>query len=119
MQLNHFLKILIVTFSFLVFAGCKQEPLTYIELMQHPDVLHERYMSCQGVDSPECQLVKHAAQDFLALSTQGQENPELFGQNLIEAQEQLAAMQPQQPGYQALNEKINAMLAVVALTSPE
>ncbi len=119
--------------------GCDRKPLTYVYLMQHADEMQQAVADCQGQSTPECMMVKKAAQDYVDLNNIHQDNPELFGQRLLQTQQDYAKVtadlntlkqKPSDANNQkqmvalseqatALSEKISAMLAIVALTSPE
>jgi septal ring factor EnvC (AmiA/AmiB activator) len=117
--------------------SCNAGPLSYVELMRKPEVLHQEFANCQGVETARCDLVRQAAQEYEVLNTERQNNPELFGQRILLAQEEAAKLNAQlrqaqkdqqandqnmrkmQANYAALNQKIAVMLAIVSATSPE
>ncbi|MCD6039554.1 MAG: hypothetical protein K0S27_954 [Gammaproteobacteria bacterium] len=100
------IKIFIIFGGILILSGCKPV-LDYSYLMQHPDVLHKEYVRCRGQSSMQCEGVVRAAEDFRMLVQQRSENPELFG---------LEIMQAQQKGEK---QKVKIFYAVVKETSVE
>lgn len=114
-QFDRFLMLSVLLITLL---GCKQNS-TYLYFFRHPDVLQAELANCLKNDSPECKTVKRAANDFVVLNNQRQDNPEQFGLKILLAQEALAKLHNNQEAYKAQQEQIDAMLAVVATTSPE
>lgn len=86
-------------------SGCQQHDYSY--LMQHPEILQKEYESCRRQTSAYCDNVIRAAEDFRALILQHNENPELMG---------LQIMQAQQKGD---DQKVRTLYAVVRVTSQE
>lgn len=130
------LKITVMTLATFALFACKQE-MTYQELLRNPSVLQEKITQCENQKTAECDEVNRAGKDFFTLNTEFQQNPELFGQKVLSAQQERAKNQaalqvaeqdaksnPQQvktlrDNLQDQTNQINAMLAVVATTSPE
>ena len=96
--------VLWLTVAFL--SGC-QQTLSYDYLMQHPAALQKEYTNCRGEATAHCEQVVRAAEDFRSLVQQRSDNPELFG---------LQIMQAQQRGDK---QKVRVLYAVVQATSAE
>ena len=107
---------------FLLLGGCKAEPLTYDFLMQHPTVLQKEITRCQDNNSAECAVLNQAAHDFLQLINDRRDDPEEFGQQVMQVQTRLAEL-ARQPGnkdeYQQQEKKLLTLYAVIAATSAE
>lgn len=115
-----------------VLSGCHKE-ITYNYLMQHPHQLQKILNECHLQTHPYCDEANRAADDFTSYVDKRRENPELFGQQIMQVQQQLAllskndeqAKQEKNPekikiaeqAYQAEKEKLNILYAVVVETS--
>jgi hypothetical protein len=131
--------IVIVCSIFLV--GCHRE-LSQEYLMRHPDVLEKELLYCQSGSGTEkyCEHVKQVMEEFVALAKTQREEPEAFGNQILQMQIEQAALQQQIVVLQRenhlsaadtlkLNElqktskeqakKIQALLAVVAAGSAD
>jgi hypothetical protein len=127
---SFFLVFLTFMASFLL--GCHEE-ITYTYLMQHPHRLQTVLDECQHQTYSYCDEAHRAAQDFAVFVDQRAENPELFGQKIMEVQQQLALslknyLQVKQEGnaesikvaeqaYHAQKDKLKILYAVVVATS--
>lgn len=143
MQLIQFLKITLMFSGLFLLLGCKHQS-TYLYLIQHPEALQTELSKCHENDSADtCKIVKRAAQDLVIFNNQRQDNPEKFGLKILQAQETLAkthqnlmlaqndllthandaAAQKKvaslKDDYNNQLEQVDAMLAIVATTSPE
>lgn len=92
--------------SAVLLSGC-QKTLSYDYLMQHPAVLQKEYASCRGEATAQCDQVVRAAEDFRALLQQRSDNPELFGWQIMQAQQK------------GDKQKVRVLYAVVKATSLE
>lgn len=83
----------LVALSVIALNGCKEQ-ITYNYLMQHPKVLKEKAEACDAQSivekSPaqitECKMVMEAASNMMSLINAQQEDPELFGQKILDAE---------------------------------
>lgn len=74
-------------------AGCN-EKLTYAYLMQHPDVLKAEIQRCESLsinqrtseNSAQCKIVANAANDMLIFISAQQQDPQEFGQKILDLQ---------------------------------
>lgn len=72
-------------------AGC-QEKMTSTYLMQHPDELKQAITDCQAMNektkeqASQCETVMYAAANMLSIVNEQQENPEKFGQRIMETE---------------------------------
>lgn len=87
-------------------SGCQQTQ-SYDDLMQHPAVLQKEYARCRGQSTAYCDEVVRAAEDFRVLIQQRSDNPELFGQQILQAQQK------------GDKQKVRVLHAVVRATSAE
>ena len=84
-------KFIILAILFPILTGCREE-LNYTYLMQHPVTLKEEVMRCESnggkstPGGPTCDLVMRAANDFTSIISEQQENPEKFGQRILDAE---------------------------------
>jgi hypothetical protein len=141
--MRFFLQSLVIVTVWIILSGCERQPLTRMSLFQHPQVLQEQLAHCQTSERSGCVLVKSVSQEFLVLKSQRQENPELFGKMILQAQQEQGKIEADleaaknelsvhagdavlqkkvatlTQNYSAQSEKIATMLAVVASTSPE
>lgn len=73
----------------MLLAGCQQEN-TYQYFMTHPKVLQKKLTACENTaESKECAVVSRAGNDFSKLADEQLNDSDLFGQQLIKAEEQL------------------------------
>src|SRR3990167_9180440 len=109
-------------FFCLLLTGCEAEPVTYDSLMQNPSRLQKESVICQQNEEPQCNIVRQAAQNFLQLINERRDDPEKFGQEIIQIQISLSEL-AKQPGtkemYQQQEKKLRILFAVVAATSVE
>jgi hypothetical protein len=142
-RLNQFLKISLMFSGLFLLLGCKHQS-SYLYLIQHPETLQSELAKCRNTDSADtCKIAKRAAQDLVIFNNQRQDNPEKFGLKILQAQQTLAkthdnltlaqndllthandaAVQKKvvslKDDYNNQLEQVNAMLAIVATTSPE
>lgn len=112
--------------------GCHKE-INYISLMQHPNELKTVLRECQLATYSYCDDANRAAKDFTLLINERAEDPELFGQKIMHAQQELALLsqnylQAQQgknkdktkaveQAYRAQKNKLKILYAVVLETS--
>jgi hypothetical protein len=76
---------MLICLLFLV-SGCK-EKLTYDYLMMHPNTLEREAMRCQfTVDAPQCNMILNTAADFISLANAQHNNPEQFGETIMQAE---------------------------------
>ncbi len=125
-------------FSVLWLSGC-YHAITYEYLMSHPKRLEAEANRCQvqQAQSSICDVVQHAAEDFTMLANKRIANPDIFGQEIMQAELQLAnALQElnqlkhdtghadmqklalAEQVYQTQRQKVETLLAVVVATSP-
>ena len=142
MSLNKILTFSAVLFYALWLSGCHQ-PSHYQYLMSHPKQLKSAVSRCQtlSVQSSACDVVQRAADDFAVLANKRLANPDVFGQQIMQAELQLANTLQEfnqlkhdvnhsnntdvqkklafaEQAYQAQLEKVQTLLAVVVATSP-
>lgn len=144
MQIKLILSILLL----LILAGCKKQ-YSQEYLLKHPDVLKKEIIRCQSETeyTPYCDHIKQVLEDLSALSIVRNNNPELFGRLIMQAeldmvkasmridssQENLNKLEMQKANqaevqaanqqlalekqaYEALVQKVNQLLAIVATT---
>lgn len=99
-------KIKWLSLTIVLLSGCQQTQ-NYDYLMQHPAVLQKEYASCRGEATAQCDEVVRAAEDFRVLIHQRSDNPELFGQQIMQAQQK------------GDKQKVRVLYAVVQATSSE
>jgi len=86
-----FQKIFLVILLPTALVGCT-EKITYTYLMQHPNQLKQAIVTCQAKNertkdqASQCEMVMYAAANMLAIISQQQEEPEKFGQRLMDAE---------------------------------
>jgi hypothetical protein len=118
--------------SFLFLTSCQKEE-NYDYFMQHPDVLYKAVEICQQQNHPFCADVNLASNDFSALVNERAEDPELFGQKIMQEQARAVNLlqiyqQTQQIGdvgkvksaaraYRSQKTKIKILYAVILATS--
>lgn len=59
---------------------------SYDELMMHPPLLQTEIQYCQARTSSYCSEVNRAAGDFMKLALEQQNNPEKFGERILQEQ---------------------------------
>ena len=104
--MNKIYKIRVLLLVVVLLSGC-QQTRSYDYLMQHPAVLQKEYASCRGQSTAHCDEVVRAAEDFRTLIQQRSDNPELFGQQIMQAQQK------------GDKQKVRVLYAVVKATSAE
>ena len=97
-------------------TGCQQQN-TYDYYMLHPKELKKEYTRCQTVKAPHCEAVTRAADDFTELLEDESNDPEAFGQKIIQLQSELSTLSGAE--YQNAKKKLDIMYAVVGMRSPE
>ncbi|MFZ2315673.1 MAG: EexN family lipoprotein [Gammaproteobacteria bacterium] len=118
------------------------QPMTYAYLMQHPDELAKQYKQCETQKTANCELVEKAFFDFSNLFQDERQNPEGFGQRILEAElasqmaedvlkmaQEAYTKQPTEEAqqvlaraekaYQEKRDAVTYMLVVVGMGSPE
>ena len=89
MTLSYLRCLFIICFIFLV--GCDQKH-TYSYYVEHPAVLKKAMTACEAKanktaeEVTHCELVMRAANNIMQLLNAQQTNPELFGQQVLDAQ---------------------------------
>ena len=84
-------KILMIVLAVCMFTGCK-ENLSHSYLMQHPLVLKKEVTRCQSLvdkssdQATQCASVMSAARDMMAIINEQQEDPEKFGQKILDTE---------------------------------
>lgn len=105
--------------SFSVSADRAHEDL-FSYLMLHPDILKNETVACQNMFDPgkaltqRCETVMQATDQMMTLIESQQKNPEKFGQEILQAQMDLAVSDTP-----ANQDKVRILLKVVGLGSPE
>ena len=117
--MNSIFKVITLTMMLLAFSGCKQKSLTYLDLMRHPALIQDELANCQTHVPANCDLVKRAERDYSLMNSERVENPEQFGQKILQAQQELGKMQVAKADTTTQLEHVNAMLAIVSATSPD
>lgn len=84
----------------LVLSGCENKEKNFDWYMQHPLVLKEDIGKCMAQAGREknaaaCDIVMRAGVSMTALVNQEQEDPEKFGQRVLDAEEALAVLHEQ------------------------
>lgn len=85
-------KIVVLLVSSLLLSGCKRESYSHEYLLEHPTVLQKELARCQASSEPaaDCDQVKEAGNEFVALVGVRSNNPDLFGQQVLHSQMDLA-----------------------------
>jgi hypothetical protein len=78
----------LIFLSFLFLTACQKEE-DYIYFMQHPDALQKATAACRVKNLSYCDDVNKAGEDFSALVKERAEDPEKFGQKIMQEQEKL------------------------------
>ena len=120
--------------SLIVFliSGCHEE-ITYTYLMQNPHRLKVLLNECQHQTYYYCSEAHRAADDFTVFVNARTENPEGFGQQIMQEQQQLALLlknylqakhegnpeniKTAEQAYKAQKDKLKILYAVVVVTS--
>jgi outer membrane murein-binding lipoprotein Lpp len=129
---NQILSISCILLSTFFLSGCSQKE-SYAEFMQHPQRLQAAIKNCEQKSYDYCDAARQAEQDFEALVEQRVDDPELFGQKIMQEQQLLVQLQQafhqaQQTGdaeklaaaeqaYRLQNEKTKTLYAVIIATS--
>jgi hypothetical protein len=116
--------------SCLLLAACDTQEHNYNCLMTHPKLLEKAIRECETVISTKCTLVARAANDFSILLNQRRENPEEFGNSIMQAQYELTDLRKQvlttppsskrqslQTDLLAKTQQLQVYMAVVSATS--
>jgi hypothetical protein len=103
----------------LLLVSCKQSDVTYQYLMQHPSELQEKYKACEDSASQDkaCEIVRTAAKDFLELVNERNQDPEAFGQKVLQIQMKLATLEQDSKDYQDEKQQFQILYAVIAATT--
>jgi hypothetical protein len=89
--MSNFIKTLIILSLLPVLTGCNEKQ-TYSYYMRNPEVLKKAVMRCQSntqtskEDIAQCEIVLYSATKMIALVNEQQENPEKFGQRILDAE---------------------------------
>lgn len=84
-------KIIFSFFLLLALSGCN-EKITYSYLMEHPLYVKQEVGRCQTIDhkssadKAHCEMVMVAATALMSMINEEQENPEKFGQKVMETE---------------------------------
>lgn len=87
---------ILVLFSILL-IGCNEKQ-SYSYYMRHPLELKQEITECQSIlektkeQAAKCEMVMYAAMNITALINQQQQDPEKFGQRILDAQENFAKL---------------------------
>lgn len=90
--MKRILRFLTLVLFFPLLMGCKEKQ-SYSYYMRHPLELKQEITECQASfvktkdQAAKCEIVMYAAVNMAALINQQQENPEKFGQRILEAEE--------------------------------
>lgn len=108
MQVRIHLFFLIFTVTLL--AACSKQP-TYSDLIQDPAHLKNELAYCEtaplsGRDISRCKMVIYAAKQVVSFVNEAQEDPEKFGQRLLDAQTALVQLQS---AVDAARQKVHAL----------
>src|SRR5688500_8235365 len=134
------LKILFLLVCSVLLTGCNK-PYTRLYLVQHPNILQKENIRCQNESSDNCNFIKKTMAQFVMLTDLQREDAEGFGQQIIKAQIELANLKEAveeareavkknkasaqdklnqaEAAYDEQYEKIQVLLAIVAVTSSE
>jgi len=119
-----FIRLMALIFVPLVLAGCNEE-VTYSYLIQHPSFLQKEAARCQSYDTltknqeAYCEMVDRAVRDVISLINEQQEDPEGFGQRILDAQIACHKRSAQtKPDFKKC-EEAKVLLAVAGLNTPE
>lgn len=88
-KISRYAALVLITFSLF---GCKERQ-SYTYYMRHPLVLKQEVTECQSSfektkdQAAKCEIVMYAALNMTALINQQQQDPEKFGQRILDAQE--------------------------------
>jgi len=121
------MKLIYVFIFSLLLMSCQNE-LTYDYLLTHPKFLQSQYENCENVERPQCEIIRRAAMDFSALVKHQMQDPERFGAEVRDTQQQLLILkntyekEKTPEAKKALEDQqlqLNGMYAVIALHTPE
>lgn len=102
----------------IVLGGCQQNhSIDY--LLEHPDVLKTELSHCENRHdvSIACENAKKADETFFALVNHRIENPEKFGLQIMQAEQQMVTLKNNKQNFQNQAHQVRVLLAVVAATS--
>jgi hypothetical protein len=85
------LKVCLVVSCFIL-AACEPSKQDYAYLMTHPKVLEEEAGRCQSIANMKCEAVAKAANDFSVLLNQRQNDPEKFGESIMQLEYQISLL---------------------------
>lgn len=119
----------------LILTGCAQS-YNYDYLVRHPATLKSELDKCQNSsgsrDANYCAMVNKAAATLMEQLTQQQEEPEAFGQKIIDAETALANLNKEmsqttdpkhlaalKQAYAAKQNELEILLAVMSMSTPE
>lgn len=86
-------------------------------LMLHPDTLRKEANLCDGKVDPYCVMVNNTLSEFIELVNAFSNSPEKFGEQLLAEEAQLVKLRMAKQPYQAQQQKVNDLLAIIAVTS--
>lgn len=81
---------LIILMAFAI-AGCKPK-IDYSYLMRHPELLEKEFNACRNKNAKtseeqvQCDMVAYAAANFSSMLIEQQQDPQGFGQRIMDAQ---------------------------------
>lgn len=117
----------------LMLSACQAQNQNYSYLMRHPEYLQQAYNQCIDGKKPllSCEVIIHAQKDFDTLVKQRQQDPEAFGAQIMQAQEESAYLKAKwlaskqttteyenaEAAYHQSSEKVKILHAVIAATS--
>ncbi len=90
-KMDTVLKVLLCIFLPFALIGCKDK-LTYPYLMQHPLELKQAITKCQSTNekskeqAAQCEIVTYAAVNMMSIISEQQDNPEKFGQRIMDVE---------------------------------
>lgn len=91
LPMHKFLKNQTLVLLMSMLAGCN-ETHTYSYLMQHPAVLKDEFTQCQASiqktkeQAAQCEIVLNAAANMMTMMNEQQQDPEKFGQRVMDAE---------------------------------
>jgi hypothetical protein len=111
-------------------AGCNSAPLTYDELMTHPDVLGKAMMHCRmdNFTGANCETIERAESDFTALVNERASDPIAFGKKILAAETLRGKLESQyrktksvadKKSYDDAQLKVDELMAVLKATFAE
>lgn len=106
------LKLTLLIACFLSLIGCNKS-YDHMFLLQHPEVLQKEANECQTVPDTNayCEMVKRTVEQYIALVSLQQDEPEVFGQHIQQAQTDLVKQKDLLQQAQQDYEKLRAQQA--------